>query len=203
MSTLSLAFESLNLRFNPFGELSRLDRVAVAVVELGDWPQRLTTHKTAIQFLGPHGHGKSTHLLSLHQHFSSSPYTQLYPDFLPTLKRAEIQFVDSFDLLKIKARREVHALSGSLAFTTHVDLSKELNKAGFKVVTQKFEDPPEGLLEEVVRRRMEFARRAPGHLPPITGEHLQQLTHKHGNNIREIESDLYDHIQQLEKKHHG
>ena len=66
MPTLNLPFAHLNLRFNPFGEATPEERAKLAVVDIERFAQRLCAPGFAVQFIGEHGRGKSTHLLALH-----------------------------------------------------------------------------------------------------------------------------------------
>ena len=72
-----LPYAKLNLLRNPFGQLSREDRVAAAVVDLDRWLPRLNNPKFALQIMGDCGRGKSTHMLSLLAQFSDGAYVYL------------------------------------------------------------------------------------------------------------------------------
>ena len=51
---------------NPFGELTRSERAALAVIDrLDDYHQHLHKPLAALQFVGECGFGKTTHLLAL------------------------------------------------------------------------------------------------------------------------------------------
>lgn len=65
----TLAFEHVNLRFNPFGELDPELRAAVAVLP----PLELSAGHV-IQVMGEAGRGKTTHLLAWHHAAPGSGY---------------------------------------------------------------------------------------------------------------------------------
>ena len=73
-----LPFAHLNLRFNPFEELTREERAVTAIVDLDELPELHSKDRVAVQFLGEHGRGKSTHLIALHKQFKDSLYTQIH-----------------------------------------------------------------------------------------------------------------------------
>ena len=52
-------YARLNLKFNPFGELTREQRRQVAVAELTNVLDWLSEPRRAVQFVGPCGHGLS------------------------------------------------------------------------------------------------------------------------------------------------
>ncbi len=61
-------FARFHLYRNPFGELTRQERAELAVVDLQplvQWLNAPTRKGQVLQFVGPCGHGKSTHLLAL------------------------------------------------------------------------------------------------------------------------------------------
>ena len=195
-----LPFAHLNLRFNPFGELTRQERATLAVVDLGDLPRFLHNERHAIQFLAHQGNGKSTHLLALHTHFSDASYTQFYPGEKPTLSLTPMSFLDSFDLLPARQRRRLYGRMRSFACTTHVDLSNELHRAGIHVRTVEVGRYAPSRLKEIFRRRIVFAQRhANQPVPALHDKTVQRLMEKHGDNIRAMESELYDIFQQLKE----
>jgi hypothetical protein len=196
---MQLPFEHLNLRINPFGEIARSQRWKLAVVELGDVPEQLEEPRVAVQFVGKHGRGKTTHLLALYEHFKGAPYTKLFPGDKPTFSRADLQFVDSIDLLSIQRRRAVYRTSKSIAFTTHCDLTRELQSAGYKIVTRKIGGADANLVRQVVDSRIEHARRHEGPVPVLPDSQITKLVERYGDDIRGIEWHLYEIFQQLEE----
>jgi hypothetical protein len=58
-------YSHLNLRRNPFGEASTEERIPLAVANIEEIRQYFMRPKTAIQLMGEHGRGKTSHLLAL------------------------------------------------------------------------------------------------------------------------------------------
>jgi hypothetical protein len=52
-------------------------------------------------------------------------------------------------------------------------------------------------LEQVFRRRVEAARRAPGPLPCVPREVVERLVRRHGEDVRAMELALYEGVQRL------
>src|SRR5262249_43157873 len=69
-----------NLRRNPFGELTREERAELALVDVEQHLAELRQGRTALQFLGPCGHGKTTHLLALQRELDEAVYIYLPED---------------------------------------------------------------------------------------------------------------------------
>lgn len=169
---MNRAFAHLNLRRNPFGELTIEERAALAVVDLDDAAGRLRRGGHAVQILGPCGYGKTTQLLALRERVPG------------LLCLDEAQF--------LKRIPEAPAL----ALATHVDLAPKLR--GYTVETIRLEAPTVGRLAEIVARRIESSRRGPGPVPGVRRATLEALLARHGGDVRAIEGELYEAFQRLE-----
>lgn len=194
------AFSDLNLRFNPFGELSQEERVLVACADVEQLAQTFQSaaDNTAIQFLADHGRGKTTHLLSLHQHFQSVPLVRLHQHtatqtIRPWLAQHNPQmlFVDSIENLTWFKRLRVYRRFSKLAFTTHRDLSLEMTLMGLAVKTIVISQTDTQQLMNLFNRRVEYARRGEGSVPLVTEVQVVELQKKYGDDIRAMESALY------------
>jgi hypothetical protein len=194
-----LPFAHLNLRFNPFGELTREQRAATAIVELEDIPEHFSKNRIAIQFIGEHGRGKSTHLIALHKQFKQSPYTQIHIGDKPTFNTDDIQFIDSIEMLPAARRKKIYHSTNILAITTHNDLTKELQTAGFEVISKRIFVDNEQQIKQIFDRRIELARRNTGSLPNIDINTVRSLITKFNDDIRAMENHLYDVFQQLQE----
>lgn len=194
-----LPFAHLNLRFNPFGELTREQRAATAIVNLDDIPELLLKSRIAVQFIGEHGRGKSTHLIALHKQFNNSPYTQIHIGDKPTFSNDDSQFIDSIEILPASRRKKIYRSTKILAITTHIDLSKELQAAGFKVISKRIFVDNEQNIKKIFDRRIELARRDTGSLPDIDIKSVRTLITKFNDDIRAMEHHLYDVFQQLQE----
>ncbi len=199
MNNKQLPFAHLNLRFNPFGELTREERAATAVVNLNDIPELHTKDRVAVQFMGEHGRGKSTHLIALHKQFKDSPYTQIHIGDKPTFNKDPIQFIDSIEILSASRRKKIYRSTNILAITTHNDLSKELQSAGFEVISKRIFFESEQALKKIINNRIEFARRDAGDLPNVDLNTIRQLISKFNDDVRTMEHHLYDVFQNLKE----
>lgn len=192
-------FAKLNLIRNPFGELTRDERAALAVVDCREWVEALSRPNTAVQFLGPCGHGKTTHLLALAQSFPAAAYVYLPPTGpRPTIPRTRPLFIDEAQRLGWWQRRRILAAGGPLVLGSHADLRPALERAGMHVVTVDVADgtTPERLME-IANRRVEASRLNAGPVPRIDLPQAIELRRQHGRDVRQIEVDLYLHFQQL------
>lgn len=198
MRPLERPFAHLNLRHNPFGELDHATFVALAVVDIAEFASLLRKPRQALQFVGRHGRGKTTRLRVLHAEFADAPYRQIYPeDPPPTFAAAALHFVDSVDHLPPPARRQLFSCADSLAVTTHRDLSAAFAKAGFHCTTVAVAGLTAEWLTEVVQRRIAHARRGPGPLPAIERPEIDDLIAQFGDDLRTIESVLYERFQAM------
>lgn len=197
-----LPFAHLNLRFNPFGELEQQTRAELAVVSLEELPQQLQQRRVAVEFVGPHGHGKTTHLLALHALFAEAPYIKLHLDSIPDIADAPLLFVDSIEHLPRRRRRRLYRRAETLALTTHDSLQAELQSAGYTVCTRIVDGTHVSTIAELIRRRIEHARRSPGPVPYIGTAGIGRLKTRFGSDIRAIEGYLYDIFQTLDRPRH-
>ncbi len=199
---LDLPFAHLNLRFNPFGELEPQTRAELAVVSLEELPRQLQQQRVAVEFVGPHGHGKSTHLLALHALFAEAPYLKLHPDSILDIADVPLLFVDSIEHLPRRRRRRLYRRTKTLALTTHDSLQAELQSAGYTVCTRIIDSTGASTITELVRRRIEHARRSPGPVPDVDAASIGRLKSRFGSDIRAIENYLYDIFQTLDRPRH-
>ena len=191
-----LPFGHLNLSRNPFGELTREERVAAAVVdveELRSW----VDDRHALQFIGDCGHGKTTHLLALLSMFSEAKYVYLPEDTrCPTIPDGSPLFIDEAQRLPLWRRFLVFRRNVPLVIGTHRDLSRPLRRAGYRVRTI---DVAHGLtttrLTSILNRRIELARIGPAIVPRIDDVVSGKLLARFGPNVRAMEHFLYERVQ--------
>jgi hypothetical protein len=194
-----LPFAHLNLRFNPFGELTREQRAATAIINLDKLPALNSKSRIAIQFIGEHGRGKSTHLIALHKQFKNSPYTQIHIGDKPTFNNNDVQFIDSIEMLPAARRKKIYRSTNILAITTHNDLTNELQTAGFEVINKRITVDNEQHIKQIFDTRIELARRNTGLLPDIDINTVRTLITKFNDDIRAMEHHLYETFQQLQE----
>ena len=204
-----------NLVRNPFGELTREERVQLAVVDLAPVLAQLTERRsdgtsrwlprTAFQFMGECGRGKTTHMLAIADQFEDSAYVYLAEDApCPAIPTGTPLLIDEAQRLPRRVLKQITQTASTLILATHRDLTKPLRRAGYEVATQRI-----GLtlsaekLAVVLNQRIQASRRDSLKPTPVLSiDVAQELIRRFGTDIRGIESYLYD-IVQSQVEHHG
>ena len=201
MGKVSLVFEQHNLRWNPFGEPAFEDIASLAVVDIEGYVERLRSPDFAVQYLGESGRGKSTHMLALHQFFPDMPYLK-FPENtkIPRIPHAPVLFLDETQRLPPRLRRRIFARKASFVIGTHENHTSEMLKAGVELVSIHLSGLTVERLTEIVRRRLEWARRGPGALPWLSTSKINQLIEVYGDDLSAILDCLYEEFQELEVK---
>jgi hypothetical protein len=198
-NALRLPFEHLNLRRNPFGELTLEERGRLAVADLKPLAERLAAPPFVLQVIGECGRGKTSLLVGLRARFPGAPYIYLPEDGpLPRLPKAQVLFVDETQRLSRWTRRRLFRRGIALAIGTHLDHSPELRRAGvpFQTVRVGGADPEH--VARIVTGRIEAMRRAPGPVPTLAPAQIAALVDRFGDDLRAIEHYLYRVFQRLE-----
>jgi hypothetical protein len=198
-SHLISPYQAWNLWRNPFGELTRAERADLAVLEgLPAWLDQLQHPRTAIQFLGPCGHGKTTHLLALHRALENATYIY-YPESgrRPPLPRARPLLIDEAQRMGRCNLLRMLWGPGPLVIGTHRDLRSWLRRAGFETVSVDMGAPlPTTALLEILNRRIAASSLSEGEPElKIDRSLAESLLRKFGSNVRAIEGFLYEHLQ--------
>ncbi len=196
-----LAYEHLNLRRNPFGELPREERAAVAVVprEYAHWLSAPCRQRRALLFVGDAGRGKSTHLIAVHAGVPPVPFTYVGEGERPRIPNAPLVFVDELQRIPRWRRAQLFRRRASFALSSHRDHTRELLRAGVAVRTVRVGGLDASRLQAVTTRRIEVARRAPGPLPRLGPEAASALVARFGDDLRAIEGHLYEVFQDLKE----
>ena len=200
-STVS-PYVRFNLRRNPFGELTWEERAELAVVETQPWVDFLRRPATAVQFIGPCGHGKTTHLLAIARSTPDAVYVHI-PEVGPrpaTPKRRPL-LIDEAQRLGFWQRHRVFSRGGPLVLGTHDDLSRSLRRSGLDVVTVDVaaDRSPERLML-ILNRRIEASRLTAADTPRIDLAHAVSLRREFGSDMSKMEQHLYLQFQQAAKK---
>jgi hypothetical protein len=184
---VGLSFAHLNLFRNPFGELEPAERARIAVVELPPW-----IAGCPLQIVGESGRGKTTHLLALARTSAAVRWVRLEEgdDRVDDPDPAGDLVVDEAQRLSRRRRKTLLARPGRLALGTHEDLSR---LAPMRTILLRGLSPEK--LEAIVRRRIEHVRRGDGPLPEVMRAEIESLLARHGDDLRAIESELYDRFQ--------
>ena len=186
-----------NLRRNPFGELTREERVELAVVDVESIGDQVSRPHTAVQLIGGCGRGKTTRLLALARAMPDSTYVYLPEDTAcPVIAAGNPTLIDEAQRLPTRVRRLVFASGLPLVLATHRDLRRPLLRAGYQVRTQRIGAGNDaGLVCELMNRRIAASRLAPGPLPRLSEQDANTLVAKFGTNIRAMEGYLYEQVQ--------
>lgn len=194
----SLPFENLNLRRNPFEELTPELRGRMAIVDTAPYLEFLKGERAALVFIGHCGRGKSTHLLALKQDFPEAPYCYLPEDGpMPKIPKAPLVFVDETQRLSWWRRWKLFSGSGRLILGTHCDELPALKRAKRPVLKVELRSLSLEKLRRIVDSRLDWSRRAPGLIPSLGNDQLELLLQHFGDNIRAMEYHLYEVFQGL------
>lgn len=187
-----------NLGRNPFGEMTREERVCLAVVDVEPIVAQTRHPRSAIQLIGDAGRGKTTHLLSLHHHLPDSAYVYLPEDSpCPAIPMGNPLLIDEAQRLPRAVRRAVIRSGVPLVLATHRDLASELRRGGYQIITHRIGarlDPRR--LRELLNRRVRWCRLGDGPVPELSLADAHDLVARFGSDIRGIEDFLYDRVQQ-------
>ena len=193
-----LPFQHLNLRRNPFGELTEQERTQLALVEIDEFVERLKNPRYVVQFIGEKGFGKTTHLLSIRAACPNAGYVHIpegeramIPSGVPILID-EAQRLTTWQWVKL-FRSQVPLVLG-----THRDFTISLRRAGRIVETiQPSQRTDADRVHQILNQRIEYVRRDDGPVPKITKQTSDRLRSQFGHDIRSMQDSLYETFQAL------
>ncbi|MGI9516662.1 MAG: hypothetical protein ACR2NP_06445 [Pirellulaceae bacterium] len=200
---IDLPYAALNLRYNPFGELTRGQRLETAVprCDLDSILEFLVPERRAVQFMGPAGSGKSTHLFCLADGLPKFCYVHL-----PEAKKREVParedlMIDEAQRLRRRPRMRLWRSARRIVLGTHVDLDRSLTSCGFSVRTIRLDQQPTATwLQQTVNQKLMVARRTEAPLASMNDATAVKLLREFGNNVRAIDRYLYERFQQFEER---
>lgn len=194
-----LPFFHLNLRRNPFGELTAAERTKLAMVESDDALQHLTSPRSVIQVVGERGYGKTTHLLALAAQYAESAYVHIPEGQRVTIPdKGEPLLVDEAQRMTYRQRWQTFRSQRRLILGTHEDFEQSLRRAGRHVLTIAADERTDAArVQLVLNARIEFSRRDAGPIPRVSATTAAKLFQQFRSDLRGIEHSMYLTFQQL------
>ena len=212
---IDFAYARLNLRFNPFGELDRQQKIDNAIPRCdvesiceflsernasnGNFDHcEPAQDKRAVQFIGRPGSGKSTHLLMLASRLGNYAYVHIPQNCRRKIPARNFLMVDEAQRLTRRQGKHLLPQASRLIIGTHRCFDKRLVSQGFQVKTIGLDLNPDACwLANALQRKIESARREGGTEPPkISHSTVVKLIDEFGNNIRGMERKLYETLHQ-------
>lgn len=201
---MDLLYAHFNLRWNPFRGMEDNEWLQVVHIELSPLLKMLGQPGVAIQFIGDQGRGKSTHMRALHQHHPGSPFVYLHdrlqdPKPLPKIPNDQTCFIDESQRMTRWSRWRHFRNHRNLILGTHEDHTALLERRGFYVHTVNVHQKDPHVIKLILKRRVCYARRSNQALPIMTDSYLNDLISTYGDDIRSMETLLYDDYMDVEK----
>ena len=196
---MQLAFLHLNLKRNPFGEITEDERARLAVVDIDRILAALQNPHCAVQFLGEKGYGKTTHLIALRSRLSGAGYVHIPEGETRPLPEGNPIMIDEAQRLTWWQQKTLFRKKVPLVLGTHRNFELSLKKQGRTVQTIDVGDLNSlNRIQTLLHNRIEFVRRTDGPVPTVGHRTVRQLQKKYGSDIRAILYELYQRLQKLE-----
>lgn len=199
---IDFAYSRLNLRFNPFGEFDRQQKIDCSIPKIDlqpivDFMASDTDEPRAVQFLGSQGSGKTTHLWLLSSLLHDFHYLHIPEGTTRSLPDRAHLMIDEAQRMTWWQRRTSFRKVHRLILGTHRCYDTLLRRQGFNTMTVQLDKPPETeWLARVLERKIDFAVRRPAGVDlAFTTAEIIKLRDQYGHNIRRIERHLYEVIQ--------
>ena len=193
---------SSSFAFNPFGGLDEYEvlKILVPKFDLYQLADEIKQGKPqAIQFIGRHGRGKSTHLRALRQFFSpkEAQFWDLPLQELPAI-HAPVLFIDGIQHLSLSQRLSLWKKPGlTLIFTTHLHRRAELAFSNKPLRTFRFKGISAEELSQIISNRLQNAMlNEESTLPAIKPAEVDPLISHFGDDFRGILNYLYTYSNQ-------
>jgi hypothetical protein len=174
-------YAGLNLKWNPFGTLTRAEKQTLIVprLDLSPFIERLHRPRYAVQLLATGVSGKTTHLLFLHDHFPGAPYVCLDEQTRhPLVPEAPVLFLDQLQFMPLRRRLALFRRpAASFAIVSHRNHRWEFRLTGltYDLITLPAYSAEQ--LKEVLDRRLTWARRCGGEVAVLQRlyDHVERL----------------------------
>lgn len=200
---VGLAFAHLNLRRNPFGELSAHERGQLAIVEISDittfLDQPSTKQSPVVQIVGEKGYGKTTHLLALQNCYPHCTYTWMPEgEYVSVNTNGDPVFVDEAQRLSRKQQASLWRGKKRLVLATHQNFAQSLRSAGRPVLTiEARRNTSPAHVHAIMNERIRLFRRSLEPVPEVSLSVAEQLCERYGSDIRAMLGCLYEHFQSM------
>ncbi len=197
---MKLPFEELNLRRNPFGQLTAKERARLAVVDVDRFVQALHQPGQVFEFFGHSGRGKTTHMRGIWRHFPQAPFLRVAEERERfSIPDHPVVFIDEAQFLTRRQRRKTFTAQRSYVVGTHKKLHSIYQRAGLHFETVELRGLSAEKLASIIESRIEASRRGPGPIPRVHDDAIHLLIEEFGDNIRAIEGRLYEIFQRLDR----
>lgn len=197
------AYAKYNLKWNPFGTMTRAEKQALTVprIDLFPYVERLKQPGYALQFLRSGAPGKTTHLLFLQDHFPGAPYICLKENGrIPSIPNTPILFLDQLQEMPFLQRIALFRRQTTFALVSHSNHSLEFRLAGLTYDQIALPGYSVEQMKEAIDRRLIWACR--DECQPILSIRLktvQKLLQRHFSDVAVLHY-LYDQIEILTKR---
>ncbi len=199
-------FEHLNLRRNPFGDISDVAREADLVAgPLDAWVEWVRARGHMLAFVGPRGCGKSTRLRASYERVASETdatvqLTGVVDDEPIEWPSADILMVDEAQFVRRSEWRTLErSPPDSLVVASHEELSGVARRFDFQMKTIDCGGADVSRVRQMVRARFDAMRRDDGPIPTVTDDGCEWLVAEYGSDLRASVSHLYEVVQRLER----
>ena len=194
-------YDHLHLRWNPFGEATPEERADLAHVNVDSFCRFLNPN-SALELRADHGRGKSTTLLALRKKLApQAPHIRGSQHCKKTLPVAPWVFLDEVQYFSLRQlwyfARQMKKQNGIVVYSTHQNRRWLFKLAGMQVQKHRINYAQPANLLALFNKRIEWAQNREGNPPKIDAQDIKILSELFGNDIRSMESHLYDCINQL------
>ncbi len=183
-------------------EDEELQATIIPLVELNEVKTQLESNKTIIiEFYGPKGQGKTTHLKLLNQLIIKSDFIDLDHDQFPTnLTNNRILLIDGIERMKLSNRLALWKTPNlRIAYTTHKPLRLEHSLFSFrkKIIRVNFNNLTFHQLKSIIDARILLKQNYSSQkTATLKTEYLEWIYKKHDKNLRAIIKSLFRTFQQ-------
>lgn len=193
-------YARLNLRWNPFGAMTRSDKQALTVprLDLSPFVEKLRQPGYAVQFLRAGAPGKTTHLFFIRDHFPEAPCLCLdQHTHFPMIPKAPVIFLDQLQEMPLHHRLMLFRRRASFALVSHRNHRWEFRLTGLDYDLVSLPAYSAVQMKEAIDRRLAWACLDPRQpLPTINLDTIVNLLERHGSDVAVL-NYLYDHVEAL------